>query len=167
MTHLSKVAVILSAALSACAGPHVRDLPSAKKSIEASLQRTAQATQAKDIEAYMAEIPQDFVINDESGEVITRDQQRKNILRDWSIIPRTISLTNVVESIDLNGNVAIVTTTQRWERLMLQRDQKSTDHVVTTQKHRETWRHTPKGWFAYEIDELGGDIFVNGKPYKP
>jgi len=50
---------------------------------------------------------------------------------------------------------------------MLQRDGKTTDTVLATQKHRETWRKTPLGWFAYETEELGGEVFVNGKPFPP
>jgi ketosteroid isomerase-like protein len=153
--------------LAACQSPRSADLATVRQEIEASLQRTTQATRSKDIDAYMAEIPAEFVIAEESGSVTTREQQRENILRDWSIIAETLSLTNVVDSIELQGDVALLTTSQRWERLMLQRDGQSTDHVVTTQKHRETWRRTNRGWQAFQIDELGGEILINGQPYKP
>jgi hypothetical protein len=44
---------------------------------------------AQDIDDYMAAIPADFVIRDAAGEAITREQLRANVLRDWSIIPKT------------------------------------------------------------------------------
>ena len=50
---------------------------------------------------------------------------------------------------------------------MLERDGKTIDHVVTTQKHRETWRHTEKGWMNHGVEELGGEVWVNGKRYEP
>ncbi len=114
----------------------------------------------------MAEIPDDFAIQDGSGHVITKEQLRANTLRDWSIIPRTLSISETINQLHVEGDTATVVTSQRWERLMLERDGKTIDTVLTTQKHRETWRRTARGWFAYEIKELGGDVLVNGKPYE-
>ena len=53
----------------------------------------------QDIDAYMAAIPADFVIRDAAGEAITREQLRANVLRDWSIIPKTLSISVTVYSI--------------------------------------------------------------------
>lgn len=50
---------------------------------------------------------------------------------------------------------------------MLRRDLVTVDTVLTTQRHRETWRRTRAGWRQYFIEELGGQIWLNGKPYKP
>jgi ketosteroid isomerase-like protein len=153
--------------LAACQSPQPADLATIRQAIEASLQRTTSATLAKDVDAYMAEMPTEFAIHEDSGPVTTRAQQRENILRDWSIITETIALTNTVDSLVVHGDVAQVHTSQRWERRMLRPDGQATDHVVTTQKHRETWRLTPRGWLAFEIEELGGEILINGQPYKP
>ncbi|MBI3818332.1 MAG: hypothetical protein HY286_06535 [Planctomycetes bacterium] len=138
----------------------------ARSEIEAAIAASVEATRSQDINAYMATIPDDLIIRDETGATITRDQQRTNTLRDWSIIPRTLSIRVVVDTIHVDGNNATVFTSQRWERLMFQRDGRTTDTVLTTQKHKESWRKTPRGWFVYEIDELGGEVFVNGKPYR-
>lgn len=48
---------------------------------------------------------------------------------------------------------------------MYERDGKTLDFVVTTQKHREEWRRIDGHWTGYEVQELGGEIFINGKPY--
>lgn len=159
--------LLLALALSACASPLAITRESDRAQIQASLDRVSKATFDKDIDTYMSLIPEDFVLRDESGELISRETQRANILRDWSIIPKTIALQNTVDRIDFDGDTATVYTSQRWERLMLHRDGIGTDEVVTTQKHKELWRRTPKGWFGYDIEELGGEIIVNGKPYKP
>ncbi|MDB6147682.1 MAG: hypothetical protein JWO45_1346 [Spartobacteria bacterium] len=111
-------------------------------------------------------IPEDFTLKDAEGNTITRDELRKHILRDWSIIPRTLAIQTKIDSLEVHGAEAIVHTSQRWERQMLERDGKTVDTVLTTQKHRENWRRTPRGWMGYEVKELGGEVFVNGKPYQ-
>lgn len=137
----------------------------ARAEIEAAITRGVEATRAQDIDAYMAEIPADVVVRDESGEVITRERQRANTLRDWGVISKTLSIRVTIERFELDDSVATVWTSQRWERLMLRRDGVTTDTVLTTQRHKETWRRTPRGWLAYEIEELGGEVFVNGERY--
>jgi ketosteroid isomerase-like protein len=139
----------------------------ARSEIEAAIARGVEATRTQDIDAYMALIPEDAVLHDGGGAIITRDELRANALRDWSIIPKTLSISVAIDSIAVNGDTAIVHTSQRWERLMLQRDGETTDTVLTTQRHKETWRKAPGGWFAYEVEELGGEVFINGERYQP
>src|SRR2546425_12402774 len=138
-----------------------------RSAIEAEIAKSVEATRTQNIEAYMECIPADWVMQGENGDRVTRDQLRANVLRDWSIIPRTLAIETKIDSLQVHGDAATVYTSQRWERLMLQRDGKTQDTVLTTQKHRETWRHTPSGWKAYEIEELGGKVWVNGRPYQP
>jgi ketosteroid isomerase-like protein len=136
-----------------------------RSEIQRSIDRSVEATRKKDIDTYMDGLPQDFALKDEQGGTISREKLRENILRDWSIIPRTLAIETKVDSIELHGTEATVYTSQRWEREMLERDGKTVDTVLTTQKHRETWRKTERGWMPYEMKELGGDVFVNGKPF--
>jgi hypothetical protein len=125
------------------------------------------ATRRQDIEAYMALIPEGLTIRTEAGETVTRAQQRANALRDWAIIPATRRLVSVLDSVRVAGDSAIVFRWQYWERLMLERDGRTRDTVVTTQLHREIWRSTPQGWRTFRIEELGGLILVNGVRYSP
>jgi hypothetical protein len=134
--------------------------------IQRQLDRSVEAARTKDIESYMDCIPQDFSLKDEQGGTISREQLRENILRDWSIIPKTLAIETKIDSLQVQGSEATVLTSQRWEREMLERDGKTVDTVLTIQKHRETWRKTQRGWMPYEIKELGGEVFVNGKPYQ-
>ena len=83
--------LLLALALSACASPLAITRESDRAQIQASLDRVSKATFDKDIDTYMSLIPEDFVLRDESGELISRETQRANILRDWSIIPKTIA----------------------------------------------------------------------------
>ena len=137
-----------------------------KGEIQNQLDKCVKAVATKDIELYMDLIPEDFVIYDENGEIISREKQKEYTIRDWSIIDQTLSNKYTADSIKINGDSAIVFTSQRWERLMFQRDGKTTDTVVTTQKHIETWKKTKKGWLSYDVKELGGQVFINGKEYQ-
>lgn len=140
-----------------------------RRDAEAVLAATMRATVAKDIEAYMALAPDSLVIYDTSGEIVDRDTLRANVLRDWAVIPETLALEQGVESVTMNAcESAELLVNQRWERTMLRPNGVAgTDRILTTQRHRETWRHTPEGWRGFEVEELGGDIFVNGERYEP
>ncbi len=126
------------------------------------------AVSTKDIDLYMKKMPPDFVIYDESGDVISREQQKQFALRDWSIIDTTLSNAMVIDSIDFAAPDSIlVYTSQRWERMMFRKDGITKDTVLTTQKHRELWKKKAQGWVGYDVEELGGSVFINGESYKP
>lgn len=144
--------------------PHPDD-SQIKQEIQDQLNKCVKAVESKDIDLYMALIPPDFVIYDENGEIISREKQREYTLRDWSIIDRTLHNSYTADSILANGDSAIVYTSQRWERRMFQRDGITIDTILTTQKHRETWKRTEIGWLNYDVQELGGKIYINGREY--
>ena len=137
-----------------------------KIEIQKQLDNCVQAVNTKNINLYMDLIPEDFIIKDYSGEIISREKQKEYTLRDWSIIDTTLNNKFVVDSITTYGDSVIAYTSQKWERLMFRQDGKTKDTIITTQKHIETWKKTPKGWLNYDVQELGGNIFINGKLYK-
>ena len=134
--------------------------------IQQEINEGVEATKHKDIDLYMSQMPDDLVIYDKSGEVITKKRQRAYVLRDWAIIDTTLSIEVTVDSIQyLKEDSIIVFTSQRWERIMFQKDGVNTDTVLTTQKHREVWKKKETNWMGYEVGELGGKIFINGNRY--
>ena len=142
------------------------DVRSAMTEIQKELDESAEATRAKDIDRYMQQIPSDVTVQGtEPGKTTSRAQLRQEVLRQWSIIKDTVLIFNRIDRIDVQGDTATVWTAQRWERNMYERDGKTLDYVVTTQKHREAWRKVDGSWKGYAIQELGGEIFINGKPY--
>lgn len=163
---LAAFAAFAALSIAACSTFGVDPIGDARAHILASLARTTEATRAKDIDGYMAELPDDLQIYDNDGRLVTREQQRQNVLRDWSIIVRTISLTHDIDRLEVNGDSATVWTSQRWERLMLRQDGQTTDNVVTTRKHREAWRRVGANWYGYDIEELEGELFINDVPVK-
>lgn len=50
---------------------------------------------------------------------------------------------------------------------MYQRDGFAIDTVLTTQLHRELWKNKDNDWIGYDVEELGGEIFINGQEYIP
>ena len=134
--------------------------------IQAQIDQGVEATRAKDIDRYMSVIPEDWVLHDEGGHDVTRDDLRRGALEQWAIIDKTISISEHVDRLELHKNQATVRTSQRWERLMHERTGPALDDVVTTQRHEEHWRLVNGKWWCYQIKELGGEIYVNGKPYK-
>jgi hypothetical protein len=143
-----------------------QDVRSAMAEIQKVLDGSVEATRTKNIDLYMRYIPADMGMHDkESGKTMSRDDLRKEVLQQWSIIKDTVLIFNRIDQIDLQGDTAKVWTSQRWERHMFQRDGKTVDYVVTTQKHREDWRKIDGEWRNHAVEELGGEIFINGKPY--
>lgn len=143
-----------------------REREEIRRTIQQEIDKGIEATRTKNIELYMSRMPEDLVIYDESGTVITRDEQRANALRDWSIIDTTLDIGMAIDSIHYTSRDSIIVfTSQHWERIMYRRDGISTDTVLTTQIHRETWKLKGDGWYNYEVVELGGKIYLNGQLY--
>jgi len=137
-----------------------------RSQIEAQITRTVEATRRQDIDAYMATFAPDFEEIADDGDQGKLADLRAHALRDWAIIPATRDIWARIDSLGpVSGESVVVYTSQRWDRLMLERDGVTRDTVVTTQKHRELWRRTKSGWRPSRVKELGGTVMVNGKPY--
>jgi hypothetical protein len=94
---------------------------------------------------------------------------KKIFLRDWSITSKIFEVERWIDSIYIpSADSAIVFTNQFYHRTFLRPNgQPGEDDVVTTQKHRELWVKRIDGWKQQRIRELGGSVYVNGKPYNP
>jgi ketosteroid isomerase-like protein len=161
---LGSLALSLTAA--AChQTPQTQSPKAAQAQIQARIDASLDATRAENIDRYMSFIPQDWALHDASGAIVRRDDLRRSVLEQWSIIDKTISLQVHIDRLELHESNATAWTSQRWERLMHERTGPALDDVVTTEKHEEHWHFTGGQWWCYEVKELGGEIFVNGKPY--
>ena len=141
-----------------------------KKSIESLIQEEINimilAVNNKDIDTYMKKIPEDFVIYDNSGEIITREKQKEYTLRDWSIIDNTLNNEMKIDSIEFVSHDSIyVYTSQKWQRMMYRPDGINKDTILTTQLHKELWKNKKNEWIGYDVEELGGETYINGKLY--
>ena len=157
--------ITMSFVLFACNQNSQKSQDEIKTAIQQELDKCVEAVNSKNITLYMSLIPTDFELTNENGQIITREEQQAFILRDWSIIDTTLHNVYVVDSIHVFPDSVIAFTSQKWERLMFQRDGLTKDTVITTQLHRETWRYNSSGWMNYGITELGGEIYINGELY--
>ena len=166
--HSANVAFTLTIIGVACASCATPDAETVRPAIEAEIEKSLDATRRQDIEAFMAGFAPGFeIVGPDRRRRVSLENLRAETLRDWMIIPATRDLWMHVESLRARGDSAVAWTSQRWDRLMLERDGVTRDTVVTTQRHRELWRRTPAGWRRARVEELGGSIEVNGKPYTP
>jgi len=144
----------------------------AKAEIEKVIAQNKDCNRRKDIDCFMTSFDSSFVLeSNESADknrTILKDSIRKDILRDWSIINTMYEVKQWIDSFQLvTADTAIVYTDQFYHRTFKKPEfQEGEDDVVTTQKHRETWIRRADGWKQSRVKELGGAIYVNGKPYK-
>ena len=136
-----------------------------KGEIQASLDQCVLAVRTKNIDLYMEGIPDDFKIKDQNGALITKEMQREYALRDWAIIDTTLENEYIIDSLEVFKDSALVFTSQKWKRMMFRRDGITKDTVLTTQRHRETWKKSAGNWRNYRVEELGGEVFINGERY--
>ena len=123
------------------------------------------ATRDKDMDAYLASIPDDYLQVEEDGTRVDKAALKAMQEQAWAIIPRTNALTMKITGFALScdGQSATVWTDQRWDRQMLGRDGVTEFNVVTTQRHKEYWRAANGRWFNYQLEELGGTLTIDGE----
>jgi hypothetical protein len=144
-----------------------------KSEIEGVLKQTMECNYKKDINCFMQSFDSLFVLESPEAttksRTITKDSLQKDIQRDWSIIAKIYEVERWIDSIHVSSpDSAIVYTDQFYHRTFLKPNgQPGEDDVVTTQKHREKWIRRNSGWKQQRIRELGGAVYVNGKPYNP
>lgn len=167
MAHFPPLIVALPAAalLASCAT--APDDIRAYRAIDAEMQAGLQWTRTKNIDRSMDGIPADYRVVEDDGSITDRAKLREKQLQAWSIIVKTNALEQKITGFELGcgGTCATVWTDQRWDRQMLGRDGKSEHNVVTTQRHKERWEYRGKRWTNIAIEELGGTVTVDGKPY--
>lgn len=170
---LAPAILIVTAACSSSdrTSPTAREFE-ARRDIEHAIRSAKDANRRRDIEPFMAMFDTAFVLESNEatdvGRHIVRDSLRQDILRDWSIVGRMYEVEQWVDSMSLpHPDTAVVFTNQFYHRTFKHPDgSPGEDDVVTTQKHREVWIHRPEGWKQLRVRELGGAIYVNGKPYE-
>lgn len=86
-----------------------------KNIIQQEINEGIEATKTKNIDLYMSQMPDDLVILDDHGEIISKQKQRVYALRDWSIIDTTLRIYATIDSIQyLKRDSVIVFTYQEW-----------------------------------------------------
>ena len=129
--------------------------------IESEIMRSVEATRTEDIDAYMKGVPADLLVRHADGSILNAEQVREDVLREWAAVERTLAIETAIERMEVNPDRSVtVWTASRWERVVADAAGRRT--VVTTQNHREVWKRRGARWFNYEIEELGGQTWIDG-----
>jgi hypothetical protein len=164
--------VLVLVALAAChPSPRPPDPCRVRAEIEAVIAQAMQANRAKDIDGFMATFDDEFILDSneqaDRGRTIDRSALSADILRDWSITVRFYEVEQWITAIEsVTNDTAVIETNQLYHRTFSKPDgSPGEDDVMTTQRHRETWKKRADGWKLARVEELGGAIYVNGRPY--
>ena len=158
--------------VTACARPGVAIVytapPGAPRDARAQIaERVASRVEAmrnKDVDAMLDGTAGGWT--DGQGRPVTREQVRNDLLRDWSTVDRTLSLSVHIDSIQFaDSSRATVYTTQRWRRIVFAVDGSKHDVQTKTSVSQE-WARLPQGWRGLPAVQLvaEGPTLVDGIP---
>jgi acetyl esterase/lipase/TolA-binding protein len=135
----------------------------AKRAIQARIDASIEASKHHDLATRLEVLAPDWTGKLKDGDSVTRKDLEESFRQQHRNITSVSDETRiVVESIELNGNEAIVHTSQRFVRTVPGNDGKPAE-VRSSVTHREIWIKTDKGWLNKYIEELEqGPTFVNG-----
>jgi hypothetical protein len=157
-------ACVLAAASCTQNDPAVVQAAVTRAAIRSEITAGVRATVSKNIDAYLAQIPDAAGVRDSAGAAMTRAMMRAQVLEGWAMIDTTRALDVLIDTIIPRGDSATVLTTTRWDRLIFHEDHKGVDTLLSVIRHREVWRKTPDGWRSFDVTTLGKTTTVNGKP---
>ena len=160
-----------AAGQSACAGGRALTAKEriALREIQARIDESVEADEAKDVTAKMRHMTPDATVQLLDGNVLNRKETEAGTRRDYDWILAVSDETRVqVTCIELHGKEATVSTDQRFVRMVPDRKDGSPHELITTMKHRETWVYNDGGWLNKHTVELErGPIYLDGQPFTP
>jgi hypothetical protein len=124
-----------------------------RRAIAMRYEHQAAAYARRDIDAFLDNLEPDF-----RGEPLRGPASDKATVAE-AVRARMASVDSseiqvVIDSLSVRGDTAEVYNTQRFSRLVRGNDGVAR-RVVTTQRHFERWRRTPRGWRIFFLRELG------------
>ncbi len=130
--------------------------------IESEILRVHEAIRAEDIGDYMEVVPPDLELRG-GAMAADRQQVREEVLRGWEGVQQTHLIEATVERLERRRDGAVdVWYAQRWDRTQVMEDG-APHRVLSERRYRETWRRRGVRWFRYEIEDLGGRVWVDGR----
>ena len=143
-----------------------------RRALEAQYARIAQANINKDLAALLALRAPDFSARTPSGEVWNYEQMANYSRLAFEQVQSTITLTNEIETINLNGDEAVAIVHQHWVRMQMKKGKLR--RVDTSAVQRETWVNTADGWKLKLVDDVHPGVWIvdgkrvdPSKPYDP
>lgn len=135
-----------------------------RRELEDVYRANIKAFHAKDLEAVNSLRTQDYHTVTPDGVVRDRDAMTQYTLNLFSGIREWISTTMDIESLRVDGDLAIATVRQHAVRNAMRADG-LVHHVETWVTQRETWRWTAGRWLLFRVDSIrDSKRLVDGKP---
>ena len=137
-----------------------------RRALEEQYAKLAEANKNKDLEALLALRTPDFSAKFPNGEIRDSAYMANYSRILFQQMQAPISVSNTIETLDVNGNEAIAVVQQRFSRMQVKAGQLR--RVETEARQRETWVLTGEGWKLKFVDDVHpGAWYVDGKRVDP
>jgi hypothetical protein len=135
-----------------------------RRELEDAYRKNIQAFQSKHIEAVNALRAPDYHTVGADGATRDRDAMTQYTIGLFNGVKEWISTTMDIDSLHVEGDLAIAIVRQHWVRRALRPDAQ-VHHIETWVTQRETWRKAATGWLLFRVDNLRDQKrLVDGKP---
>ena len=137
-----------------------------RRALEAQYAKIAEAQKNEDIDALRSLRTSDFTAKMPNGETWDLETSLNYSKRGFEQVQSISSISNTIESLNVNGNEAVAVVHQQWSRMQTMKGKLRL--VETNAVQRETWVNTPDGWKLKLIDDIRpGAWIVDGKRVDP
>ena len=137
-----------------------------RHALEAQYAKIAEAQINKDIEALRATRTPDFSADLPDGRKWDLETSLNYSRAGFAQVESNISISNTIESLDVQGDTAVAVVHQRWSRMQMKAGKLR--RVETEAIQTETWVNTADGWKLKHIGDVKpGAWYVDGKRIDP
>ena len=137
-----------------------------RRALEAQYAKIAEAQINKDIEALRATRTPDFSADLPNGQKWDLETSLNYSRAGFAQVESNISISNTIESLDVQGDTAVAVVHQRWSRMQMKAGKLR--RVDTEAIQTETWVNTADGWKLKHIGDVKpGAWYVDGKRIDP
>ena len=137
-----------------------------RRALEAQYAKIAEANKNRDLNSLLALRTPDFSAVFPDGRIGNSQEMAAYSRALIDQIQPPISVSNTIETLTVDGNVAVAVVHQRFSRMQLKAGQLR--KVETEARQRETWVLTAEGWKLKFVDDVHpGAWYVDGKRVDP
>lgn len=137
-----------------------------RRALEESYARLAEAIEKNDVEAILAFRHPDFSAVNLQGQKLSTDEMAARTRQMVALIRPPIRTGNILGTIDVKGDEAVVTVRQSFSRMQIVAGKLRKVETSVTQD--ETWTKTQQGWrLRFVQNERDNEWYVDGKRIEP
>jgi ketosteroid isomerase-like protein len=135
-----------------------------RKQIEQSYAKLTQAYEHKDVGLFMQNKTPDYTVKGPSGNVFTRAEIQQLAQANMERIKKVNYLKITITDLKLNGNTAVVDSTQDFSRVVTAPNGSEHTLEMKNAKHREQWVKTTAGWQVKAMEVTNtGEEYTDGQ----